>query len=54
MMKEELCENLVEVRRISDIVMTVVVFEEDVLRLKCVYACKVEDVWIKNSLFVMS
>ena len=33
-MKEELCENVVEVGRVGDRVMTVVVvFEEDVLRL---------------------
>ena len=36
--KEELCEEVVEVRRVSDRVMTVVVFEEDVLRLICGYA----------------
>ena len=37
-MKEELCEKMVEVRRLSDRVMTVsVVFEEDVLRLICGY-----------------
>ena len=36
MVKEELCERLVEVRRVSDRVMSVaVVFEEDVLRLIC-------------------
>ena len=33
-----LCEKVVEVRRVSDIVMTVVVFEEDVLRWVCGYA----------------
>ena len=32
MVKEELCEKVAEVRRISDSVMTLVVFEEDVLR----------------------
>ena len=38
MVKEELCENLVKVRRASDRVMTVaVVSEEDVLRLICGY-----------------
>ena len=36
-MKEELCEKLVEVRRVSDRVMSVIVFEEDVLRLICGY-----------------
>ena len=38
MVKEELCRKVVEVRRVSDIVMSVVVFEEDVLRLICGYA----------------
>ena len=37
MLKEEMCEKLVEVRRISDRVVTLVVFEEDVLRLICGY-----------------
>ena len=37
--KEELCDKVVEVRRVSDRVMTlVVVFEEDVLRFMCEYA----------------
>ena len=35
MVKEELCEKVVEVRMVSDGVMTVVVFEEDVLRFIC-------------------
>ena len=36
--KEELCEKVVEVRRVSDRVMAVVVvYEEDVLRLICGY-----------------
>ena len=38
MVKEVLCDKLVEVRRVSDTVMTVVIFEEDVLRLICGYA----------------
>ena len=39
MVKEELCEKVVEVRWVSDRVMAVVlVFEEDVLRLTCGYA----------------
>ena len=38
MVKEELCEKVVEVRRFCDRVTTAVVFEEDVLRLICVYA----------------
>ena len=35
---EELCENVIEVRRLSGRVVAVVVFEEDVLRLICGYA----------------
>ena len=35
MVKEELCEKGLEVRLVRDRVMTVVVFEEDVLRLIC-------------------
>ena len=38
MVKEELYENVVEVRRVSDRVMTVVVFLDDVLRSICGYA----------------
>ena len=38
MVKEELCENVVEVRRVSNKVMTLVVLEEDVLRLICGHA----------------
>ena len=38
MVKEELCEKALEVRGASDRVMTVVVFDEDVLRLICGYA----------------
>ena len=38
-MKEELCEKVIEIRMVSDRVMTVVVdLEEDVLRLVCGYA----------------
>ena len=38
MVKQELCEKVVEVRWISDTVMTfVIVFEENVLRLICGY-----------------
>ena len=37
MVKTELCEKVVEVRVVSDRVMAVVVFEEDVLRLICWY-----------------
>ena len=39
MVKEELCENVVEIKMVSDRVMAVVtVFEEDVLKLTCGYA----------------
>ena len=38
MVKEELCEKVVEVRRVSDRVMIVIVFKEDVLKLICGYA----------------
>ena len=38
MVKEELCEKMAEVGRVSDRVKTVVVFEDDVLRLVCGYA----------------
>ena len=55
MVKEELCEKVVEVRRISDRVMTiVVVFEEGVLRLICGYTPQSGRIWRKNSIFVMS
>ena len=37
MVKEELCEKMVRVTMVGDRVMTVVVFEEDVLRLICGY-----------------
>ena len=37
--KDELCEKIVEVGRVNDTVMTVLlVFEEDMLRLICGYA----------------
>ena len=36
--KEELCEKMVEVRMVRYRVMSLVVFEEDVLRLICGYA----------------
>ena len=38
MVMEELCEKVVEVRRVSDRVRTLFVLEEDVLRLICKYA----------------
>ena len=51
MVNEELCEIVVEVRRVSDREMIVLlIFEEDVLRL-----CEVCSVrWKKTSLFTMS
>ena len=52
--KEELCEKVVEVRMVSDRVMAVVIFEEDMLRLNCGYAHKMEEVWRTNSIFIMS
>ena len=42
MVKEELCENVLEVRMVSDGVMTLVVFEEDVLRLICGFVLQSE------------
>ena len=45
---------MVEVRRVSDRVMTVVVFEEDVLRLSCGYAPKRGRSLEENSIFVTS
>ena len=53
-MKEELCEKVVEVRRVSDRVMTVVVFEWDLMRMVCGYTPQSGRVWKKNSLFMMS
>ena len=54
-MVKEMCEKVVEERRVSDGVMTVVVvLEEDVLMLICGYAPQKEEVWKKNSLFVTS
>ena len=38
MVKDELCEKVVEVRKVSHRVMTVVVFEQGVMRLICGYA----------------
>ena len=37
LVKEDLCKKVAEVRMVSDRVVTVVVFEEDVLRLICGY-----------------
>ena len=38
MVKEELCEKVLEVRRVRDRVMTLVILEADVLRMICEYA----------------
>ena len=38
MVIEELCKKMLEIGRVSNRVMTVVVYEEDVLRLICGYA----------------
>ena len=51
MVKEELCEKVVEVRRVSDRVMTLVVFEEDVLRLICWYALQSGRSWKEKQSF---
>ena len=54
MVKEEFCEKMVEIRRMSDRVMAVVlVFERDVLRLIVWYSPKVEEVWKINRLFMI-
>ena len=51
LVKEELCEEVVEVRRRSDRVMTVVmVLEEEVLRIICVYGPQRVQ---KKSIFMM-
>ena len=51
-MNEELCEKVVEVKRVSDKVMAVVlVFEEDLLRLFYLYVPQLMEIWKKNSLF---
>ena len=50
MVREAMCEEVVRVIRVSDRVMTVVVFEEDVLRLIVGMLSKVGD----NSVFMTS
>ena len=50
--KEELCEKVVEVRSVSDRVMILVVFEEDVLRLICWYAPQSRSLEGKQSFYV--
>ena len=52
MVKEQLCEKVVEARRVSDRVMTIVVFDEDVLRLICSNALPSGRSFKKN--FIMS
>ena len=55
MVKEELCSKVVDVKMVSDGVMTlVVVFEEDMLRLICGYAPQSGRSFLNNSLFVMT
>ena len=36
--KEELCAKVVEIRRVGDRLMTVVIYEDELLRLICRYA----------------
>ena len=53
-MVEELCE-VVEVRRVSDRVMSVMlVFEDDVLRLICWYSLQSGRILGRNTVFMMS
>ena len=53
--KDELCEKVVEVRRVCNRVMTLfVVSEEDDLRLICGMLHKVEEGWRKNCIFMKS
>ena len=54
MVKEELCEKVVEIRMVSNRVMTVVVFEEDVLRWTCGYVLQSERRLEEKQSFVMS
>ena len=49
--KEELCEKVVKVRMVSDRVITLVVFEEDVLRLICGYAPQSGKSWEEKHSF---
>ena len=53
-MKEDLCEKVGEVRRVSDRAMTVANIEEDVLRLICGYFPQGGGSLEENQLFVMS
>ena len=53
-MKKELSEKVIRVRRVSDRVMAVVVFAEDVLRLICGMLQKVKKVWKKISILMIS
>ena len=54
-MKEELCEKVVEVRRVSDRAMAVVLaFEEDVLKILCRYALQSGRSFDENSLYMMN
>ena len=51
MVKEDLCDKVVEVRSVSDRVMTLVIFEEDVLRLICGHVPQGGRSFEENSLF---
>ena len=52
MVKEELCEKVVEIERVRDgVVAVVMVLEQDVLSLICGYFSAHEEVWRKNNLF---
>ena len=52
MVKEELCEKVVEIERVRDgVVAVVMVLEQDVLSLICGYFPAHEEVWRKNNLF---
>ena len=55
MVKEELCEEVVEVRRVSNRVMAVLLaFDEDVLMLISEYAPQFERTLVENQSFMMS
>ena len=54
MLNDELCEKVVDVRRVSDRVLIVVVFKEDVLRLISGYAPQSGRSLEEDSLFMVS
>ena len=51
MWKEQMCE-VVEVGRMSDGLMVIIVVKENVLSLFFGVHCKVEEVWKKKNLFI--